>query len=70
MESVMHALASRARFEDAPRPRRTAAPLELFIADLTDMTCAALTAPMSHETQQLLTTSTTAKNLARVKRST
>jgi AcrR family transcriptional regulator len=50
-ESVIHVLASRARYEEDPKPRRSAPPLELFIADLIDTTCAMLQAPMSEQTR-------------------
>jgi AcrR family transcriptional regulator len=51
-EAVMHVIASRARLEDAPRPRRPVPPLAFFISDLVDTTCAALVAPMSEETRR------------------
>jgi AcrR family transcriptional regulator len=54
MEVVMHAVGSRARFEDAAGARRPAVPLGLFIEDLLDMTCAALTAAVSEPTRRLL----------------
>jgi AcrR family transcriptional regulator len=50
-EAVMHLIAGRARLEDARQPRRPVPPLDLFIADLVDTTCASLRAPMSHETR-------------------
>jgi AcrR family transcriptional regulator len=50
-EAVMHVIASRARLEDAPGARRPAVPLELFVADLIDTTCAGLAAPMSDQTR-------------------
>jgi AcrR family transcriptional regulator len=54
MEGVMHALSNRARYEDAHEPRRSAPPLGLFVEDLLDMTCAALTAPLSDQTRAVL----------------
>jgi AcrR family transcriptional regulator len=46
-DSVAFMIASRARFEDASDRKRVAPPIDLFIEDLIDITCAALEAPMS-----------------------
>jgi AcrR family transcriptional regulator len=48
-DGVAFMIASRARFEDASERRRDAPPIELFIEDLVDITCAALEAPMSDQ---------------------
>jgi hypothetical protein len=53
-QAVMHLIAGRARLEDALRRRRDAPPLNLFVADLLDTTCAALRAPISDETRSAL----------------
>jgi AcrR family transcriptional regulator len=54
MEISMHAVAGRARFEDAQDARRPRPPLPVFIEDLVDMTCGALTAPMSEQVRSKL----------------
>jgi AcrR family transcriptional regulator len=48
-DSVAFMIASRARFEDASDRKRGVPPMDLFIEDLVDITCAALEAPMSDE---------------------
>jgi AcrR family transcriptional regulator len=54
MEACMHLVAGRARYEDAPDPRRVEPPLDMFIEDLLDTTCAALAAPISADTRAVL----------------
>jgi len=53
-DSVAFTIASRARFEDASDRRRAAPPIDLFIEDLLDTTCAALEAPMSDQVARLV----------------
>lgn len=53
-EGVMHELAIRARYEDSAGVRPLAQPLDLFVEDRLDATCAALTAPMSEQTRRVL----------------
>jgi AcrR family transcriptional regulator len=52
MDIVMQAVARRARFEDA-ETRRSAPPHDVFVEDLLDVTCAAVTAPVSEQTHQV-----------------
>jgi AcrR family transcriptional regulator len=52
-DGVAFMIASRARYEDAPRRRRTAPPVDLFVEDLLTITCAALEAPMSPQVADL-----------------
>jgi AcrR family transcriptional regulator len=54
IELVMHAVADRARLEDARRPRRTPVPLPLFTSNLADMFTAAVCAPIGARTAELL----------------
>jgi hypothetical protein len=48
---VVHAVADRARAEDARRGTSRLTPLDLFVANLVDMFVAALTAPVSVATR-------------------
>jgi hypothetical protein len=54
MDGAMHALANRARYEEARDPRRRVVPLDVFIEDLLDVACGVLTAPMSEQTRTSL----------------
>ena len=53
-QSTIHLMADRARLEDAQSVRKPTMSLALFEANLLDMACAALTAPMSSEARALL----------------
>jgi len=53
-DSVAFMIASRARFEDASDRRRGAPPIDLFVEDLVDITCAALEAPIGERAASIL----------------
>jgi AcrR family transcriptional regulator len=52
-EISSHLIANRARYEDDPRPRRREPPLDVFVSELLDVTCAVLVAPMSEATRRI-----------------